>query len=947
LASDNISGFAHKIIKMRTFHFALTLCLLSLISAESSQNSVVDFVVTQIGDHERCREGHWLNVFPSSALECAYIVSNNPSCDNRYFSWANYNDNNCWCAEVGTDCKNNLASQNVVTTWEISTVTIEYQLVFRQTLPYLYAQNELRLNPENPSSDNYAILDELERFRREDGRFYFRMVWPGDDIVYEWSQTSNPVSESVEGYEAISVPFTGRYWGGLEPSTAALMDGSVNSGNWFYAVGSHRLWNRGIPSYAKANNDAGYPQQAVELYVKSPVESIDGSVRINKVRSQQCKINGHWGLTSINYGPVNTAEQCWEQISNVNNCNQKFFTWSPTTKSCFCYADLTATHHSCTQYVTSYGHETFEVIDTVNDFPGNILGGGWELVRRVQAGTSWHPANDQLQGTSAYGTFINDPTIDATFSVPYDIENVVEFLFATGDGTKWLVASKDAVTNGFYANEDRTIIASSTSDGSYTAKWYHRENHSEDPWISLTDHGGAIGSGEILYGANSFGYGHASNILPHHNGANVFVRYASSKVINYDDCTTIESVTGPHYEVDPEDWETTCPENTAVVSVETMETEPHNQYWSIAKMQCCPLVDKITGSQYRIPELIGGVPNYLQGGGSLSVEDQWEAQCPPNAVMVGIYDNDDNGDFDDIDATACNTLDCPYTCGEKIDNDDCVVVNISPYSLSSCPIDYVMVGLWDAAGTYFSRVRKMKCCRVLESIPPTVSPTQMPTTDDPSQCPTVSPTTSIPSMSPTTNEPTLYPSQNPTTEQPTDAPSLTPSTEEPSISPSRCPTFSDPTYYPSKSPSKSPTTDSPTLLPTISPSTDRPTKFPSTSPTTEDPSLFPTMPPSTDSPTKSPSQNPTTEEPTAFPSTPPTYAPTLCEPTCRSHADQMVNFLDLMLDFNTVLLESVEFRKSDEPLQIALDEMIMRLRRLKDHMNIVHDDLMPFIPPVH
>jgi len=421
----------------------------------------------------------------------------------------------------------------------------------------------------------------------------------------------------------------------------------------------------------------------------------------------------------------------------------------------------------------------------------------------------------------------------------------------------------------------------------------------------------------------------------------------ASKVINYDDCTTIHSKTGPHYEVPLEDWETKCPENTAVVSVETMETEPHNQYWNIAKMQCCPLVDKITVSQYRIPELTEGVPNYLQGGGSSSVEDQWEAQCPPNAVMVGIYDNDDNGDFDDIDATKCNTLDCPYTCGEKIDNDDCVVVNISPYSLSSCPIDYVMVGLWDDADTYFSRVRKMKCCRVLESILPTASPTQMPTTDDPSQCPTVSPTTSIPSMSPTTNEPTLYPSQNPTTEQPTDAPSLSPSTEEPSISPSRCPTFSDPTYYPSKSPSKSPTTDSPTLLPTISPSTDQPTKFPSTSPTTEEPSLFPTMPPSTDSPTKSPSQNPTTEEPTAFPSTPPTYAPTLCEPTCRSHADQMVNFLDLMLDFNTVLLESVEFRKSDEPLQIALDEMILRLRRLKDHMNIVHDDLMPFIPPVH
>ena len=140
--------------------------------------------------------------------------------------------------------------------------------MFRQTLPYLYAQNELRLNPENPSSDNYAILDELERFRREDGRFYFRMVWPGDDIVYEWSQTSNPVSESVEGYEAISVPFTGKYWGGLEASVSALMDGSVNHSNWFYAVGSHQLWHGGIPSYAKSNSDNNYPQQAVELYLE-------------------------------------------------------------------------------------------------------------------------------------------------------------------------------------------------------------------------------------------------------------------------------------------------------------------------------------------------------------------------------------------------------------------------------------------------------------------------------------------------------------------------------------------------------------------------------------------------------------------------------------------------------------------------------------------------------
>jgi len=461
---------------------------------------------------------------------------------------------------------------------------------------------------------------------------------------------------------------------------------------------------------------------------------------------------------------------------------------------------------------------------------------------------------------------------------------------------------------------------------------------------------------------------------------------ASSKVINYDECTAIKSETGPEHEFDPEKWKTKCPENTAIVSVETKDLEPHNQYWSITKIQCCALVDKITGSQYRIPE----GQNYLNGGGSSSVEDEWEAQCPPNAVMVGIYNNDDSGDFDDIDAAKCNALECPYTCGQKMDNDDCVVVNLFPASLSSCPIDYVMVGLWDSNITAFDRVRKMKCCRVLESILPTVSPTQMPTTDDPSECPTVSPTTSIPSMSPTTDDPTLYPSQNPTTEQPTYAPSLSPSTEEPSISPSRCPTVSDPTYYPSNLPSKNPTTDSPTISPSVSPSTNQPTRFPSNSPstdeptafptteepslfptiapstdsptkspsqnpttddptafpTTEEPTLFPTLPPSTDSPTKFPTQNPTTDDPTAFPSTPPTYAPTLCEPTCRSHTDQLVNVIGRLLDFNTELLED-RFEKSNDRLKIVLNEMILDLERLKDQMNIPHDNVIPIIPPVH
>merc|ERR1719376_672491 len=139
--------------------------------------------------------------------------------------------------------------------------------------------------------------------------------------------------------------------------------------------------------------------------------------------------------------------------------------------------------------------------------------------------------------------------------------------------------------------------------------------------------------------------------------------------------------------------------------------------------------------------------------------------------MIGIWDNDDSGDFDDIDAAKCCALDTLYTSGKKIDNDDCAVVNLSENSKFDCPHDYALVGLYDERETKFRYVRKMKCCRVLESILPTVSPTQMPTTDEPSHTPTVSPTTNIPSTSPTTEEPTIYPSQNPTTDKPTSVPS--------------------------------------------------------------------------------------------------------------------------------------------------------------------------------
>jgi len=153
-----------------------------------------------------------------------------------------------------------------------------------------------------------------------------------------------------------------------------------------------------------------------------------------------------------------------------------------------------------------------------------IDGGGWSLVRHVPAGNQWYKATDQLAGTQSYGNFEGGPLGSEEFSVKFDTVAFSEFLFATGDCSKWLVAKKSEVTGGFYTNQNKQILKSSKQSAAYYAKWYRRSGSLEDPWISLTDHDGAISAGDIVYGENRFSGDHATKVLPAHKGANVFIR---------------------------------------------------------------------------------------------------------------------------------------------------------------------------------------------------------------------------------------------------------------------------------------------------------------------------------------------------------------------------------------------------------------------------------------
>ena len=90
-----------------------------------------------------------------------------------------------------------------------------------------------------------------------------------------------------------------------------------------------------------------------------------------------------------------------------------------------------------------------------------------------------------------------------------------------GDGTLWLVATKDAVmgpTDG-YTNDARDVRMSSRDSNPHTVKWYNRYGSDTDPWISLTDHD--LGQ-NILYGGAAFG-GYKPTVRDH-NGANVYIR---------------------------------------------------------------------------------------------------------------------------------------------------------------------------------------------------------------------------------------------------------------------------------------------------------------------------------------------------------------------------------------------------------------------------------------
>lgn len=144
-----------------------------------------------------------------------------------------------------------------------------WTLVFNQNVVggfFTDANDALSRNSATPTADLYSILDNLDNFKAN-GRYIFRINWPGYVQRNIWVQTTNPtIDQPVSGYAPLSVDLTGSYWGGLERNCgvscgSSLMDGSVGISDWWFGVGSYAAYWGGIPAASFFGGDQfGVPQ---------------------------------------------------------------------------------------------------------------------------------------------------------------------------------------------------------------------------------------------------------------------------------------------------------------------------------------------------------------------------------------------------------------------------------------------------------------------------------------------------------------------------------------------------------------------------------------------------------------------------------------------------------------------------------------------------------------
>ena len=146
-------------------------------------------------------------------------------------------------------------------------------------------------------------------------------------------------------------------------------------------------------------------------------------------------------------------------------------------------------------------------------------------MRHAPAGSLSHGVADHLSGTGEYGNAadgILGSSSASGWSIRFDGAHFNQFMFTSGDCSKWLVASKEAVVGSHYGYAARDVAMSSSSAGPHQVRWYNREGRQEDPVVSLSD-AGTAGNTDVLYAE---GGGDGQGVGLPSTGANVYIRFS-------------------------------------------------------------------------------------------------------------------------------------------------------------------------------------------------------------------------------------------------------------------------------------------------------------------------------------------------------------------------------------------------------------------------------------
>jgi hypothetical protein len=165
----------------------------------------------------------------------------------------------------------------------------DWTLVFRQTVPFTYSPDndyaQAKLwNENDPSAENYSILDRLEDFRCKDGKFTMLLMWPKEavDKANVFRQSSNPVTMDemgVDNYQPHRIDFDGgrkSIFGGLQRTDRSIktkancfIDGCHHHEQCFFSIGVSLSHTHPADQFGVSIPGPGWnlPSKCVELYV--------------------------------------------------------------------------------------------------------------------------------------------------------------------------------------------------------------------------------------------------------------------------------------------------------------------------------------------------------------------------------------------------------------------------------------------------------------------------------------------------------------------------------------------------------------------------------------------------------------------------------------------------------------------------------------------------------